>query len=512
MKKITFFILVLIATLSCKREEKAELIINPLTQNPSKAFEPAVINDVILRQLYRNDRFEWSMTDPLTVWSAAVQSDSILSIGFQPSNEKEVANRLHQIDVQQKQWRAVRDKIVALVVAETNLQYPGKKITAADLLPFGYETVLPVVDIKVSSLALIEKLRAMPEVRYVEPMGYDLMIAGLRSDSGCSNASNFGITANDYSIVDQDAKIAWNLPFAKIPQAWLRSTGAGITIALLDTGTSPDQRKLGTQFASGQSTGRSITRLGTYAPGLFNSTPDGPNDRCGHGTQMSGIIAAPRTTGGTPIGVAYNANLVTIRVTSDVIIDGSGEKKGVADGLVLVGNNPAIKIVSMSIGNIISSGQVADAVRYAYGKGKMLFAAAGTSLTWTSWVGVIFPANMSECIAVTGVQDALPLNKCSTCHEGNDVEFVAVMERSDAERRKALTLAMNGDQPSTVGGSSASTAITAGIAALVWATNPSLSREQVYTRLQTAASFYPNRNKNHGWGIIDADLAVGSNK
>ncbi|MEZ4993218.1 MAG: S8 family serine peptidase [Saprospiraceae bacterium] len=59
-----------------------------------------------------------------------------------------------------------------------------------------------------------------------------------------------------------------------------------------------------------------------------------------------------------------------------------------------------------------------------------------------------------------------------------------------------------------MGGSSAATATTAGIAALVWATNPSQSRTQVLTRLKNASQFYPGRNGEFGWGKIDAAAAV----
>ncbi|MBK8416854.1 MAG: hypothetical protein IPL22_21500 [Bacteroidetes bacterium] len=38
---------------------------------------------------------------------------------------------------------------------------------------------------------------------------------------------------------------------------------------------------------------------------------------------------------------------------------------------------------------------------YAYGLGKFILAAAGTSFSWTSWWGVIYPAAYSSCVAVT---------------------------------------------------------------------------------------------------------------
>ena len=223
---------------------------------------------------------------------------------------------------------------------------------------------------------------------------------------------------------------------------------------------------------------------------------------------MAGLIAAPRS-GPSSTGVAYKANLVSYRGTGDVIINSSNEKKGVSNALTGLGNRSDVRIISMSIGDVFSNSRVRDAVRYAYGRGKMIFAAAGTSLSWTSWWGVIFPANMSETVAVTGIRDNVSnMTRCNTCHSGSQVDFVAVMQRNSNTDRTSLTLAMSGNTPSRVGGSSAATATTAGIAALVWSRTPSLSRTGVMNRLKQSASFYPSRNSQFGWGLIDANQAV----
>jgi hypothetical protein len=115
---------------------------------------------------------------------------------------------------------------------------------------------------------------------------------------------------------------------------------------------------------------------------------------------------------------------------------------------------------------------------------------------------------MSETVAVTGVKEGYPLERCNTCHDGSEVDFIVPMQRRNDTGRTSLTLAMSGNTPAYVGGSSAATATTAGMAALVWATNPSQSRATVLNRMKNAASIYPGRNGNFGWGIIDAQYAV----
>ncbi|HCY89908.1 MAG TPA: serine protease, partial [Chitinophagaceae bacterium] len=215
-----------------------------------------------------------------------------------------------------------------------------------------------------------------------------------------------------------------------------------------------------------------------------------------------------RGTDGASAGVAYNCNLVTCRASSDVLIDASREVRGVSDAYINAGNRADVKIISMSMGRITSSSQIRDAIRYAYGKGKLIFCAAGTSFSWTSgWYGVIFPATMTEVSAVTGVRDNDPYTTCTVCHDGSQTDFTIVMERG-SDSQHPLTLASYGDVPSTVGGSSVATATAAGIAALVWSKYPAYTRAQVLNKLIQSSSNYPSINSSLGWGKIDADKAT----
>jgi subtilisin family serine protease len=190
------------------------------------------------------------------------------------------------------------------------------------------------------------------------------------------------------------------------------------------------------------------------------------------------------------------------------VINSSSEKDGVADAYHYLGNRSDVKIISASLGDVFYSGQVADAVKYAYNRGKLVLAAAGTSTSWTNWYGVIFPATMSQATAITGVTDASSMNKCDNCHSGSQVEFVTVMQRAGDDDRTNLTLSQSGNDPSYVGGSSVATATTAGIAALIWAKDPSMSRSQVLQLMKENSSNYPSKDNQYGWGIINAEDAV----
>jgi subtilisin family serine protease len=98
--------------------------------------------------------------------------------------------------------------------------------------------------------------------------------------------------------------------------------------------------------------------------------------------------------------------------------------------------------------------------------------------------------------------------RCDICHSGSAVDFVVVMQRAEDSSRTSLSLAMSGNTPGRVGGSSTATATMAGVAALVWARNPELSRDQVLQILRKASSLYPDRDSSLGFGTVDAALAV----
>ena len=470
------------------------------------------IDRMILQSLQDHDEFNWNSVSDQVLWSALLYSDSVLTIGYQPVNEKNVNGRITAIDVSDKTWQEAREAVIQEALGA--LQKKNARQMSREETRLKVHEVLPFLEMKVADIEVITRLRKLPGVRYVEPLGYEVDFSTLvengktKSSKGCSNEADFGIPASDFTIISPGAKLSWNYQYMNIPSAWNYSTGSGITIGLIDTGLSAGQDKLGSQFNSGVSTGRYLRKYGTYVSSWWWwASPDGPDDQCGHGTAMAGTIAAPRTSNHSPVGVAYNANLVSVRGTGDVVINGGKEKTGVADALVLLGDRTDVRIISMSIGDVFTNSKVADAVRYAYGKGKLIFSAAGTSPSFTNWYGVIFPATMAETVAVTGIKEGGGYARCDVCHSGDKVDFTIVMERPGSKNHP-LTLAMNGNQPSTVGGSSVATATAAGIAALTWSKNPSLSRDEMLSRLKQAAELYPNRDSQYGWGTLDALKAV----
>lgn len=511
MKKIALLLIACILLLRCTDPVENERSIT--RQNPT-LIPRSQIDDYILTSLNAKKEFDWNMASDEILWSALVHSDSMLTIGYKPALENEISSRISEIDIQNQSWQKAKQNVIdeIFTTLDDGGQPGGKRLS------FFEHSILPYIEMKISSIDVVRQLRSMSTVRYVEPSSYavqqHLVVnekdkqSRTASDSGCSNDPDFAIPALDFTTIGPNAKVPWNYSYMKIEQAWNYSTGRGVTVGLIDTGISPNQSMLGNEFNTGESSGRFVERYGTYVSSWWPwASVDGPNDRCGHGTAMAGTIASPRSASGASVGVAYNCNLIAYRATGDVIVNGGSEKTGVANALIALANRSDVRVISMSLGDIISNSKVADAIRYAYGKDKLIFCAAGTSTDFTTWFGVIFPAWMDETVAVTGIKAGSSYATCDVCHAGEQVDFTIVMER-DGDSKHPLTLTMSGSQPSTVGGSSVATATAAGIAALVWSKNPAWTRSQVLEKLKQSASLYPQRHGSFGWGTINALAAV----
>lgn len=496
-KKLLFTCLLIVILASCTKdnlptsEDKVPTQKQPLTGEQ--------INQVIDKFITETGSFDWKKVDNHTVWSAALLSNSIVTIGY-GSTPFETKRSSELIDL--------KNRLVSLTLEEekvTNPNLKGQNIVLND------DAILNNFDIKITSFESIERLRKMPGVRYIEPAGYNYLAykGMIKSDSGCTTSAD-AVNSADYRTVAPNCLVSWVYDKHNIPSAWSYSTGAGVGVGLIDTGLSAYQNMLGANFNDGYSSGRTLTKYGVYIDSIWPwvTKTDGVDDKCGHGTSMGGNIASPRNDNYMPVGVAYNCNLVAYRATHDVVLEGYQEQKGVARALTELGNNSSVKIISMSIGHIFSVGSISDGIKYAYSKGKLIFAAGGTSTEWTNFVGVIFPASMAECVAVTGITDGSGYTECAVCHKGSKIDFTVVMQRAGDSNRTSVVGGYYANTIDYVGGSSVATSTTAGIAALVWARYPSWTRTQVLNRLIQSAQLYPNRNADFGYGSIDALKAV----
>jgi serine protease len=514
MKKIltSFIVVGLLFVASCKKTEEENPVTqdtgNVLKENPKRVATPTgkpysydEIDQRITSFMESKKDFHWQWVDIKTLWSAVVNSDHTVAVGYKPAGYGDINSIIDRINLKEDSWKAVHDAIINGVVNQlektSNAPVRLKDIIVED------DPDLPIITLRLTDPEIITWLYNLENVRYVEPLGYwpqDTRYGhNVRSSSGCSGSSET-LNTEDWTYTAPNCRVPWNFNNLNIPAAWDMAQGTGIKIGVIDGGISSTQPLLGSNFRNGYSNvnSRTISADYTYGSSAYTS--------CTHGTSMCGMAAGPRNEQGTTTGIAYRSSLYFIHGCEDVVLDESAEKTAVKNALTKMGKKQDLKIISMSIGTPFSSSVLEDGVNFAYNKGKLIFAAAGTSYDWTSWWGVIYPANYNACNAITGVKE--DNSTCSVCHEGSKVIFTVPMERNVNENRNSLSLALSGNNPTYIGGSSIATATTAGIAALVWSARPTLTREQVITCMRNTAQYYPTRTSGHGYGNLNAAAAV----
>lgn len=489
MKKLRLLslIAVLLIVVSCSKDEEIQMQ-EEVAISQEKALSTEEINAKIRESLETKGSFDWKDASDHLLWSATVHGGKILTVGY-GSESFSITKSASLSDI--------KSEILKTVAITSN-----KKSSKSPLI---YEDdVLNLIDVEVHSVKAVAELRKNPNIRYLEPEGYIYKTSIKKSSLGCGQGSDT-IVPQNYNTMASGAKIPWSFYDHNVDKAWAHSTGRGVGVAVIDTGISPNQPNLGHKFDDYYSN-RTIQKYGTYVDSWWwwSRRTDGVNDKCGHGTAASATIGAPNNNTGDFVGVAYECNIVSYRGTKDVVLNGYHERKGVANALTELGNRGDVKIISMSIGYPWSIGRIADAVRYANSRGKLIFAAGGTSTSFTNWYGIIFPANMNETVAVTGIKED-KYQRCDACHDGG-MDFTMEMERADGTRHPVL--GFNGGESAYFGGSSVATAFTAGVAALVWSKYPNWNKNQVLQRLRESGELYPNRNSRFGYGNIDALKAV----
>lgn len=505
-KHLYIFMLVALGLVSCQQKEEEQIVVqvpsqvlkvkaNPQSIPEGSAFTKSKTDAIVQEILDTKHDFKWEYVDLKTRWSAAQFGDQSVAIGYKPANYGSLAASIHQINIQEGEWKKVHDELILFIINELN-KTAMTPVKWADIL-IEDDPQLPILTIRLTDKNTFTALFNLENVRYIEPMDYwpDQVE---RSSSGCS-AATAPLNSADWTVTTPNCLVPWNYNLVNIPSAWNVAQGQGVTIGVIDAGISNSQFFLSTLFNSGSSNvGRSITTDYTLGTSAFTS--------CTHGTSMCGLATAPRNSGLATTGVAYKSSLHFIRACDDVVLDASSEKTAVKNALVRMGNKANVKIISMSIGTPFSSSVLEDGVNYANNMGKLIFAAAGTSFSWTSWWGVIYPASYAACVAVTGVQENG--NTCETCHDGSEVAFTIPMERNSNTDRNSLSLPAAGSTPTYIGGSSCATATAAGIAALVWSSKSTLTKAQVYTAMRNTAQYYPVKTSSHGYGNLNALGAV----
>lgn len=268
---------------------------------------------------------------------------------------------------------------------------------------------------------------------------------------------------------------AWHLAKVAAPAAWDTTNGAGVTIAILDTGVNGAHPDLAANMVAG-----------------WNVYDNNSNtaDVYGHGTAVAGVAAAAGNNMAGAAGLAWGAKIMPIRVSQP---DGLATYSAMAQGITWAADQGA-KVANLSYQTVAGSSTITNAAAYLRSKGGVLVVCAGNS-----GIQEAYAAN-SNLTAVTATT--------STDAFATFSSFGSFVDIAAPGAGVYLTTSSGGY--STGNGTSFASPVVAGVYALMAAANPRLTPANLDQALFSTALDLGTAGPDlyYGAGRVDAARAV----
>ncbi|MEZ0076736.1 S8 family serine peptidase [Planotetraspora sp. GP83] len=279
-----------------------------------------------------------------------------------------------------------------------------------------------------------------------------------------------------------------------VADAWAETKGAGVTVAVLDSGVDPEHHDL----AGSVIIGKDFTA---------GANPDDVEPVRLHGTYMASLIAGhghgPGGGDGV-IGVAPEARVLSVRVILE------DEEPGFRtfnsdprfEGVVAKGIRYAVdhgaEVINLSISKDLPTEAEREAIRYAISKGVVLVAAAGNDGAGKRTAPYSYPASIPGVISVAAVTPAL--RRASFSNRNSSVLVAAP--------GVDILGAGPGDEYWVGRGTSQATALVSGVAALIKSRHPGMSPALVAQALTSSPAQKSPYNTGTGFGVVNAYRAL----
>ena len=323
------------------------------------------------------------------------------------------------------------------------------------------QSAVHVVDLpgNASEAAVVERLSHNPHIKFAE----------------LDRRVKVTMNANDPYIGSE-----WHLAKIGAQSAWDISQGAGVTIAILDSGVDTTHPDLLPNLVAGYNSYDGNTDVA---------------DVCGHGTAVAGTAAAATSNGVGVAGIAGRAKIMPVRIAYYDSTDGGCHAyySTIASGLTYAADHGA-RVANISYGNLTQSAAVISSANYMKSKGGLVFISAGntgTDQNSTATTSMIV-------VSATDSSDA----KASWSSYGS---FVALSAPG-----AGIWTTSRGGSYQAWNGTSFSSPLTAGVAAAMMAAGPNLSGAQIEQLMYSTSVDLgaAGRDPLYGYGRIDAAAAV----
>ncbi|GAB3413854.1 hypothetical protein GCM10027569_33600 [Flindersiella endophytica] len=289
-------------------------------------------------------------------------------------------------------------------------------------------------------------------------------------------------------------QLPWAQQYLDPERAWPFSTGAGVTVAVVDSGVDADHPQL--RRKGKVLRGRDFFLVGRL-PGNY--------DCVSHGTGVASIIAGDKLDRIGFHGVAPNARILPVRISDREMTD-NGDTRVIDPNVLARGIRYAAdqgaKVINLSLSGLRDHKQVRAAIQYAQKKDVLIVAAVGNAQGENDGAPDLpsYPAAYEGVLGVGAIDIAGARSNNSQI--GRYVDLVAPGDGVLTATRQA------GHQ--YVRGTSFAAPFVSGTAALVRSAWPELTAQQVTQRLLATAT--PARggpgSLAYGAGVVDPYRAV----
>lgn len=334
---------------------------------------------------------------------------------------------------------------------------------------------------------LIEVLSQNPAVEYAEP---DQVVSASAVDPfldrqyALQNVGQSFKNNNPAFVIETKA----GTPDADVDavEAWGKTKGKSVKVAVLDSGVDMDHEDISSQVVA-----RANFSGATSADDIY-----------GHGTHMTGSIAAKEGNGVGVAGVCPECTILAGKVLND---SGVGSSSGLANGINWAVSNGA-KVINMSLG-VRASRTLEAAVNNAWSKGVVLVAAAGNGGNQAQ----IYPAGYPNVIAV-GATDNNDDKAYFSTYGASWVDIAAPgvnVYSTFPNHPFYLEKPNNRSRNYDIGnGTSVSSAIVSATAALAWSTNPTASAATIRAKVEASGEIKAGTETFWANGRVNTYTAV----
>lgn len=270
---------------------------------------------------------------------------------------------------------------------------------------------------------------------------------------------------------DQYYSSQWHLEKISAPQAWDISKGdSNVIIAVLDSGVDPNHPDLSSKLLQGYN----------FYDNNYNTT-----DVYGHGTKVAGVAAALTNNAIGVSSIGWQCSIMPLRVTDT---NGYAYSSLLTKALVYAADRGAkVAVISFAI---YGGSMISDAAKYFMDKGGLVVAAGGNDNTNHT------DSNNPYIISVSATTSSD--SRASFSSYGPYIDLSAP--------GSSIYTTIRGGSYGSVSGTSFSAPLTAGLAALIFSANPSLTPTQVEQIMESTALDLgdPGYDVYYGYGRIDA--------